>query len=154
VGVLSPSNSFAKGPGLGDSEAGQVQNFEIYSYDQFENYYPFGNATAKVEFTGPGMVNTSIEDLGNGTYAVSYLTTVSGDYNISITLDDSSIGIPSESKVTIFPGLSSLHFPLFLLFMIFLKIFPTLIQLNPMLRIQSFLAKFPPFQRPVLGSFS
>ena len=59
-----------------------------------------------VTFTGPGGVNPTVSDFGNGTYLVSYTLRASGTYSIQILFNGALLGGTSEFPLAISPAAS------------------------------------------------
>jgi hypothetical protein len=89
---VSPSETFAPncfctGFGVKAAWMGRESSFVIHSVDVFGNHRDVGGDLWKVVMTGPEFIRTTIDDLSNGTYKVTYTTTVRGIFRIIVSLD-------------------------------------------------------------------
>eukprot|EP00300_Choanocystis_sp_HF-7_P027017 c32080_g1_i1.p1 GENE.c32080_g1_i1~~c32080_g1_i1.p1 ORF type:complete len:1363 (-),score=228.54 c32080_g1_i1:31-4119(-) len=96
-GAVSPSTTFAHGTGLRYSVAGYRSHFVVQTADAFGNNVTSGGSKLNVLYVGPGQDKQvcDIKDNRDGTYSVSYLTTVAGDFMISATLWNEKAGYQS-----------------------------------------------------------
>jgi len=65
--------------------------FTIQSVDLYGNEKSTGGDVWTVKLTGPGDVEPSVQDNEDGTYTISYETSVRAIYKLHVTLDEKSI---------------------------------------------------------------
>ncbi|XP_075967347.1 filamin-C isoform X6 [Anarhichas minor] len=94
VDAVDSGHVTAYGPGLSHGTVNRPATFTIVTKDAGE-----GGLSLAVE--GPSKAEISCKDNKDGTCTVSYLPTVSGDYNIIVKFDDKHIpGSPFTAKIT------------------------------------------------------
>lgn len=82
----SASRSFAEGPGLGVSVAGEETSFTIHAIDEAGNPRADGGDSFSVDIHGPGgRVPTQTTDNEDGTYTVRFTLPAAGAYVVKVT---------------------------------------------------------------------
>jgi len=99
----SAPDSRASGTGLEGSIAGNTASFTIQARDIYGNMRTSGGDNFKIVLEGPTTEMGRVFDLGDGTYSVFYVSTVSGTYNLNITLNGQHI-FGSPSQLVIYPA--------------------------------------------------
>lgn len=94
---VSSGTTFAYGTGLRYSVAGHRAYFTVQTADEFGNNLTTGGVKLSMLFAGPGKYKQmcDVVDHGDGKYTASYLSTVTGDFILSITLHNPSLGYQS-----------------------------------------------------------
>ena len=64
--------------------AGEYSTFKVHSRDRFGNYRQAAGLSLAVDITGPENMQGNISDSGDGTYTVTMLTTISGEYQVAV----------------------------------------------------------------------
>jgi len=102
-GRAAIASTVAQGAGLAVGSVDAVASFLIHSFDQFGNARTQGLESFAVVAEGgwaqaldssvrsTTRINGIVQDLNNGSYAVSYFVTHSGDYSLHVTLDSAPI---------------------------------------------------------------
>ncbi|XP_037316973.2 filamin-C isoform X1 [Pungitius pungitius] len=94
VDAINSGHVTAYGPGLSHGTVNRPATFTIFTKDAGE-----GGLSLAVE--GPSKAEISCKDNKDGTCTVSYLPSVTGDYNIIVKFDDKHIpGSPFTAKIT------------------------------------------------------
>lgn len=91
---VSAGTSFAYGTGLRYSIAGYRAYFTIQTADDFGNNMTSGDAQINALFAGPGDNKQlcNVTNHGDGRFSVSYITTLAGDFMISVTMWNPEMG--------------------------------------------------------------
>jgi len=98
---VDPNFSYAEGPGLLAAVDNEEAHFTIFARDGSDVPRTEGGDDFKVVIDGPSPVSVNVVDNGDGTYAVSYLPLVAGDYLINVTLEGHPIkNAPHSVKIT------------------------------------------------------
>jgi len=94
---VSAATTFAYGTGLRYSVAGYRGYFTVQAADEFGNNMTVGGTKLNILFAGPLSYKQEcdITDNGDGTYYVSYLNIIAGDYLISATIFNTALGFQS-----------------------------------------------------------
>lgn len=97
--VTDATKSVLLGHALTSSTSGVVRTFTIEARDRFSNIQEYdlitGVGVFRAVISGPVEVELAVQDFRNATYAVSYALTVSGSYQVSVTM--ASTGEPVGS---------------------------------------------------------
>lgn len=91
---VSAATTFAYGTGVRFTTAGYRAYFTIQAADEFGNNVTYGGETFNVLYSGASDTAKDVAkviDHGDGTYTVSYLTTLAGDFMLSATLKRNGI---------------------------------------------------------------
>jgi hypothetical protein len=100
-GKAVAGNTVADGNGLKTVVAGETGAFTVQTKDHNGNLCDFGGNKVVGQLTGPATVDVKVADNKNGTYAATYVPTVTGDYKLAVTLDGGAIhSSPFAVKVT------------------------------------------------------
>jgi len=91
----------ASGPGLSSTTAGETATFTITTFDAVNNPITSGGADFLVWLTGPQIANGTVFDNQDGTYAVTYNVTVSGDYTLFVQLDNGTAANIQDSPFSV-----------------------------------------------------
>jgi uncharacterized protein (DUF2141 family) len=98
---VDPNFSYAEGPGLEGAVDNEEAHFTIFARDGYDQPRTEGGDDFTVVIDGPEPVTVNVVDNGDGTYAVSYLPLVAGDYVIHVNLEGQPIkNSPHSVKVT------------------------------------------------------
>ena len=89
--ITSTKLSYCKGAGLLCSVFAVPAMFTIQSVDLYGNEKSTGGDVWTVKLTGPGDVEPSVQDNEDGTYTISYETSVRAIYKLHVTLDEKPI---------------------------------------------------------------
>lgn len=96
-----PSRSRLWGEGLQGSRAGVPGTLALAVFDTYDNPILKGGDEVKAHLIGPDDLACAVEDLGNGTYAISYTAVKIGMYRLNIVLNDEEVqGSPYAVKIT------------------------------------------------------
>jgi hypothetical protein len=94
---LDARQSDASGAGIGGGTAGTEARFTVFAADASGARARSGGAAVVVAVTPSGGVSGgdaiagAVDDLGDGTYACSYVVPSRGDYDVAVTLDGDAI---------------------------------------------------------------
>jgi len=72
--------------------AGVTEKFNVQAKDSFGNPLTNGGLKIKGKLTGEENVPVNVQDLGDGSYEVSYTPHKAGDYKLDVTVDGQPIG--------------------------------------------------------------
>jgi uncharacterized protein (DUF2141 family) len=98
---VDPNFSYAEGPGLEGAVDNEEAHFTIFARDGYDQPRTEGGDDFEVIIDGPERVPVKLVDNGDGTYAVSYLPVIAGDYVIQVNLEGQPIkNSPHSVKVT------------------------------------------------------
>jgi hypothetical protein len=89
--VTSSKQSYCKGAGILCSVFAVPATFTIQSVDLYGNEKSKGGDVWTIKLIGPGDIDPSVQDNEDGTYSISYETTVRAIYKLHVTLDDKHI---------------------------------------------------------------
>jgi len=87
-----PSRCTLDGSGIGTAVAGVRSEFFLTSYDRFGNLGAGNEKFVATLSSGSEQVECEVEDLANGKYRFTYVCPKSGEYNLTVKLDDALVG--------------------------------------------------------------
>jgi len=102
--ATAPLNTSVGGPGLTSAIAGYTAQFNMTVFDEFGNERESDGDSINVRFSGAAAGHGVCEylSIGQGTYLCSYTLTVTGSYDIELTVN--GVIIPNSYSISVSPG--------------------------------------------------
>jgi len=105
-GPISPQHSFIVNRST-DLVIGDTALLTVHARDQFNNVITTGGARFDTKVTGSATVPITLNDVGNGTYNISFIARMGGQYSLSVLYGDSHL--KNSPVIVCFAGMFVLH---------------------------------------------